>query len=81
MPGICHCIKKGLPWYDTLLLLETSQQIFYNRPWAWAYVPRQILCGHGIITILYIRDHGGLGFLCDPKTSSTIPSWHLGSIG
>ena len=43
------------------------------------------------MTVLYIGDHEGLGFsvqkkniyiyIYHPKTSLTIPSWHLGSIG
>ena len=35
-------------------------------------------------TVLYIKDHGDLGFPIQknhPKTSFTTPSWHLGSIG
>ena len=35
-------------------------------------------------TVLYIKDHGDLGFPIQkihPKTSFTTPSWYLGSIG
>ena len=36
------------------------------------------------MVVLYIRDHGDLGFprqKIHPKTSFTTPSWHPGSIG
>ena len=46
--------------------------------------PLLIIQYSSTVTVLYIRDHGGLSFPDQKyhlKTSFTIPSWHLGSIG